>query len=1321
MANRFLSNITINDSYTFPSADGTNGQIITTDGSGNLSFNDTSSLYGTKSNYVYYDVKNSSGATINKGTAVMATGTDGNSGHILIAPMVADGTVEPKFFMGVLESTLGNGEIGRVIHFGQLSQFDTNDFEDGDVLWCDPANPGGYTVTEPEGPNLKIAAAIVINSATNGKIKVRVQGNAGLHELHDVKINTQANGDLLQWNNTLGVWENKTLASIADARYVNVSGDTVTGTITFENGIRVGSGSHGTSANTAAITFGEGDPTTDSMYLEYDGEGLSGDNNALFIRTSKDDSTLATFKLGGDIELTSNAWSIGAGGTFTTSGSVAIGPSTPSNTLHVYKNATIGAISDTTVANAGLRIQDSGASMYFDGNSIVLDNTGYITTNGAHDLVLGTNSTARIHIDNTGFIGIGETNPQSKLHVVGSTLIDSGSLTVSSASYTQISVDQTDSAAIIMGVSSGSTEGFVNVVNNGDNHLTNSPELKLLLNSTRYATLTTTGLGIGTDNPGHKLDVEDSVNGEAILLRLNNTFDDNDPASAPLVSMFMNAASNNGYLRVYGAPANAAAKHQFDIGATAGTSFMTFSPNNTERMRITAGGLVGINTDDPQAKLDVNGVVALGNGTQDLASDADLTIRVGNEFAGLDFKSERTSGNIGGLRWYDSNNVMQTQLLVDVNGSLNYYDEVSGVSRLFINGSNSVVTVGSHIAMQEDHYVNYRFEMDGVDNTGTVYILLCLYAGGNDVNGTITMDRTSGLRHAARIDILISSGSSALPVGGLRAFGTSGSGDPEYNLVTCDYSGNTYVAVEIRNPDLYYETTGAYFTGRIKSTGGFLIPKKSTEVSNVTAYENNCEHVFQGNAGFRDGNLGVGTTNPTDKLEVVGTGKFGEDAGVDTSAVIKLRDSGDGMIAAVRTGIRTWAHNIYSDGHYAIRNVDDSTNVLTLSDDNRVGINRGDPSYTLDVNGSCRIGGASTGTEFRIEATDTAGAPAATATIRMVGYEGRGIGTFYQDVSYAGEWFSGLRYNGGFGTYHIGFDETGGQAEYAGSSKLSVDVNGKVLMPGTLGVGTSNPQARLHVIAPSSSTDEVFQEWSYTADTQDKYSLMLKQTVTSGVVRYNFSMVNDNTAYDNVLVLDRGKVGIGQTTPAEKLEVIGNIQAYKGSGNNAKIRLNVSNVGSPQIDMSDNAGDNYWAVGADDADNFFKIHGSTTSMPIINNISTGAFLTVNQSGTLTMTGDVVAYSDERLKENVQTIDSALDKVLSMRGVYYNRIDLEDKRRKVGVIAQEVEKVLPEVVSKYSEDNDTRAVDYGKMVGVLIEAIKEQQKQIEELKAIINKK
>jgi hypothetical protein len=100
---------------------------------------------------------------------------------------------------------------------------------------------------------------------------------------------------------------------------------------------------------------------------------------------------------------------------------------------------------------------------------------------------------------------------------------------------------------------------------------------------------------------------------------------------------------------------------------------------------------------------------------------------------------------------------------------------------------------------------------------------------------------------------------------------------------------------------------------------------------------------------------------------------------------------------------------------------------------------------------------------------------------------------------------------------------------------------------------------------------------------------------------------------------------------------------------------------------------------------------------------------VSVTGALTASGDVTAFSDERLKSDIETIDNALDKVMSMRGVSYTK----QAEKGIGVIAQEIEKVLPEVVT----DGEYKSVAYGNIVGVLIEAIKEQQKQIDELKKV----
>jgi hypothetical protein len=95
-------------------------------------------------------------------------------------------------------------------------------------------------------------------------------------------------------------------------------------------------------------------------------------------------------------------------------------------------------------------------------------------------------------------------------------------------------------------------------------------------------------------------------------------------------------------------------------------------------------------------------------------------------------------------------------------------------------------------------------------------------------------------------------------------------------------------------------------------------------------------------------------------------------------------------------------------------------------------------------------------------------------------------------------------------------------------------------------------------------------------------------------------------------------------------------------------------------------------------------------------------------GNLILNGDIYIYSDGRIKENVTTITSALDKVNEMSGITYNIIN--KSRREIGVIAQEVELVLPEVIK---EEGGIKTVAYPNMVGLLIEALKELNDKVDQ--------
>jgi len=139
---------------------------------------------------------------------------------------------------------------------------------------------------------------------------------------------------------------------------------------------------------------------------------------------------------------------------------------------------------------------------------------------------------------------------------------------------------------------------------------------------------------------------------------------------------------------------------------------------------------------------------------------------------------------------------------------------------------------------------------------------------------------------------------------------------------------------------------------------------------------------------------------------------------------------------------------------------------------------------------------------------------------------------------------------------------------------------------------------------------------------------------------------------------------------------------------------------------------------------WFFYHNVSNNCMGVNTSSTSSSYGLYVDKGIYSTGNVVAYSDARRKTNIKTIDNAVEKVLQLRGVTYNKLDVENnvlEKIETGVIAQEVEPVFPEVVT-YAEDIDEYGVSYGNFAGLFIEAFKEQnelinmlRKEVEELK------
>ena len=187
--------------------------------------------------------------------------------------------------------------------------------------------------------------------------------------------------------------------------------------------------------------------------------------------------------------------------------------------------------------------------------------------------------------------------------------------------------------------------------------------------------------------------------------------------------------------------------------------------------------------------------------------------------------------------------------------------------------------------------------------------------------------------------------------------------------------------------------------------------------------------------------------------------------------------------------------------------------------------------------------------------------------------------------------------------------------------------------------------------------------------------------------------------------------------------------------------VNVSTVKTNSGDMTfDSAGD--IILDADGADVVFK-DGGTTIAKFINSSSdfviatdvddkdfiikgqdstseiTALTIDMSAAGAATFNNDVTAFSDERLKEDIQPITSGLEKVMQLQGVTYKRNDVTNAKTQIGVIAQQVEPILPEVVLTADDEMQTKSVDYAKMTAVLIEAVKELKQEITQLKQQIN--
>jgi len=469
-------------------------------------------------------------------------------------------------------------------------------------------------------------------------------------------------------------------------------------------------------------------------------------------------------------------------------------------------------------------------------------------------------------------------------------------------------------------------------------------------------------------------------------------------------------------------------------------------------------------------------------------------------------------------------------------------------------------------------------------------------------------------------------------------------------------------AIDINNtstdPLIHFQVSGTtHFTiGTDVTDSKFKIGTTALETG-TTALETGTAVTVQ-----PTGEVGIGTTSPTATLDVDGSAIFNE-----SGAAVDFRVEGD-----------TEANLLFVDGSA-----------------DRIGIGTSAPLRDFHLKKS-NAGGQ---VRMQIENTDNTNASSSSVL------------SFYTGGSSSGDAFVHFDVTGG-NEISLGVDNSDGnkfkisQQYGLGTSDLMTVTQG-----GNVGVGTTSPTATLDVDGSA-----IFNESGNSVDFR-----------VEGLGESNLLFVDGSA----------DAVGIGTATPGGKLHVYGDVSEVTASqlllrvedkvaanewtgiglgGYNANtsktaiIHERTANYGIGSLHLCVNNTASTADVSKSDAKLTIKSDGN------VGIGMTSPSVELDVTGDIEYTGTIVDVSDRRLKENFSSIDSVLTKIMKIEGLSYNMIADSIKTKEYGVVAQDVQKVFPEMVKVVDPENGYLGVSYIQLVPVLLEATKAQQAIIEAQKA-----
>jgi hypothetical protein len=258
-----------------------------------------------------------------------------------------------------------------------------------------------------------------------------------------------------------------------------------------------------------------------------------------------------------------------------------------------------------------------------------------------------------------------------------------------------------------------------------------------------------------------------------------------------------------------------------------------------------------------------------------------------------------------------------------------------------------------------------------------------------------------------------------------------------------------------------------------------------------------------------------------------------------------------------------------------------------------------------------------------------------------------------------------------------------------------------IVLPGTglVGIGTTSPDAKLQAVVAS--------EGAIALRLASGVNSFLDITPTNSGGRFQtvFNTLNNR---DMIFLPGTGRFGFGTTSPNAQLE-----SAVSSEGTLA-FRLDSGSNSFLDITPTHTGGRFQTVLNTVNGRDLILLPGATSGVGI-GTASPANTLEVVAGGT-TLADAWTARSSRRFKTNIQPLERALEKVTQLQGVSYER--KTDGKREIGVIAEDVDQILPEVVSRDPKTQEVQGVDYARLAALLIEAVKSQQAEIQQLKAQI---